>query len=344
MQQIQFSTFGQPSVVAQCLEVPYVGSPAAWEVVVAIEAFPINAADLAVLSGRYGALPQLPSSVGMEAVGKVVQCGEAVKNLVAGDRVVLLANNNWSEYRRVPATTVHKVPGDIDPLQLCMLKVNPATAYLMLDSICDLKPGDWVVQTAPLGSVGRCVIQLARSKNIRTINIVRDIAERKQILEMGGDVVVEVGPDLAKKALQATGGRSASLAFDAVAGSGTLALADCLLEGGRVVTYGMLSGEPCLLTPEHTIFKNIKLQGFWLSKVLNRLNLNDRTTLYDSICDQIRAGKLTIAIDSVFSINCFSDALKRAEQRGRSGKVVVTFDNNFEPSSEHLNRETFGCK
>lgn len=344
MLQIQFSSFGQPSVVAQCIEVAYVGLPAAWEVVVAIEAFPINAADLAVLAGRYGALPQLPSSVGMEAVGRVVKCGEAVKNVAAGDRVVLLANNNWSEYRRVPATTVHKVPSDIDPLQLCMLKVNPATAHLMLQSIGGLNPGDWIVQTAPLGSVGRCVLQMARSKKIRTINIVRDLSERKTILDLGGDVVVEVGPEMAKKALQATGGRAARLALDAVAGSGTIALADCLSEGSRVLTYGMLSGEPCSLSPEQAIFKSIKLEGFWLSKVLNRLNLGDRTLLYDSICDQIRAGQLNIAIDSVYSINCFTDAIRRAEQRGRSGKVVVTFDSNFEPSAEQFKRGTFGCK
>jgi trans-2-enoyl-CoA reductase len=330
MLQVQFSTFGQPSAVAQCVSVPFVGSPAAWEVVVAVEAFPINAADLAILSGRYGSLPQLPSPVGMEAVGTVTQCGDAVRNLAIGDRVVLLANNNWAEYRRVPATTVHKVPKDIDPLQLCMLKVNPATAQLMLQSFLDLKSGDWIAQTAPLGTVGRCVIQMARQRGLRTINIVRDISERQRIHDIGGDVVVEVGPEMAKKALQATGGRAAIVAFDAVAGSGTIALADCLVEGGCVITYGMLSGEPCALTPEQAIFRNIKLNGFWLSKVLNRLSLGERTKLYDSICDMMRKGLLNVAIDSVYSINHISDALRRAEQRGRSGKVVVVFDNNFE--------------
>jgi NADPH:quinone reductase-like Zn-dependent oxidoreductase len=114
-----------------------------------------------------------------------------------------------------------------------------------------------------------------------------------------------------------------------------------LIEGGRVITYGMLSGEPCTLTAEQAIFKNIKLEGFWLSKVLNRLNLADRTSLYDSICNQIRSGKLSIAIDSVYSINSFNEAIRRAEQRGRSGKVVVTFDSNFEPSTDQLQREKF---
>lgn len=326
MLQVQFSSFGQPSVVAQCVEVPHVGSPAPWEVVVAIEAFPINAADLAVLSGHYGTLPQLPSGIGIEAVGTVVQCGDAVVNVTCGDRVVLLANNNWAEFRRVPATTVHKVPGDIDPLQLCMLKVNPATAHLMLQTICNLNPGDWVVQTAPLGTVGRCVIQLARSRKLKTINIVRDQSDRKKILDLGGDLVVEIGPDLATRVRQATGGRSASLALDAVAGSGTLTLADCITEGGPLVVYGMLSGEPCLISPDQTIFKGIKLQGFWLSKVLNRLGLEKRTALYESICTEIRLGKLSMAIDSIFPIQRFSDAIKRAEQHGRSGKVIVTFD------------------
>jgi NADPH:quinone reductase-like Zn-dependent oxidoreductase len=213
----------------------------------------------------------------------------------------------------------------------------------MLNSVSQLNTGDWIVQTAPLGSVGRCILQIARSRGIRTINVVRDRSERQNVLGIGGDVVVEIGCDLSKRALQGTGGRAAVAAFDAVAGPGTQALADCLVEGGRVVTYGMLSGEPCVMAPEQAIFKNIQLQGFWLSKVLNRLGLQERTKLYDSICDEIRAGKLHVGVDSVYSITKFSEALKRAEQRGRCGKVLVTFDNHFVPQAGPASKGFFEC-
>ncbi len=102
MKQIQFTAFGQPSNVARLIEVAELTPPSAWEVVVDIEAFPINVSDLATLSGHYGTLPHLPSTIGMEAVGRVSQCGSSVSDLVPGDRVILLANNNWSERRKVP--------------------------------------------------------------------------------------------------------------------------------------------------------------------------------------------------------------------------------------------------
>lgn len=324
MKQIQFLTFGQPSVVARCVDVPNFDPPAAWEVIVAIEAFPVNAADLAMLSGRYGTLPKLPSTVGMEAVGRVTQCGTAVKNVAVGNRVVMLANNNWSEQRKVPATTVHKVPEGIDPLQLAMLKVNPATAHLLLSEFGTLGSGDWILQNAPLGSVGRCVIQLARQRGLRTINLVRDINSKPAVLELGGDLVIELGPELAERVKGAVGCSPITLAVDAVSGPGTSQLAECLIDNGTIVTYGMLSGEPCVLTPEQVIFNNISLRGFWLSKVLNRLNLEARTNIYDALSQAIGSGHLKLAIDSCYPIEEITQALRRAELGNRRGKVLVT--------------------
>jgi mitochondrial enoyl-[acyl-carrier protein] reductase / trans-2-enoyl-CoA reductase len=168
MKQIQFHTFGQPSLIAKCVETPDLGSPSAWEVTVDIEAFPINVADLAMLSGNYGTLPKLPATIGMEAVGRIAECGSAVKNYTVGDRVILLANNNWAERRKVPVATVHKVSDTADVAQLALLKV----AYLLLENFAQLEPGDWLIQTAPLSSVGQCIIQLAKAKGLKTVNIV----------------------------------------------------------------------------------------------------------------------------------------------------------------------------
>jgi mitochondrial enoyl-[acyl-carrier protein] reductase / trans-2-enoyl-CoA reductase len=324
MKQVQFSTFGQPSVVARCVEVPEFDVPAAWEVIVAIEVFPINAADLAMLAGRYGTLPKLPATIGMEAVGRVTHCGSAVKNVAVGDRVMLLANNNWAEQRKVPATTVHKVPEDTDPLQLAMLKVNPATAHLLLSEFVSLGSGDWILQNAPLGSVGRCVIQLARQRGLRTINLVRDIQAKPAVLELGGDLVIELGPNLAQRVKGAVGCSPISLAVDAVSGPGTSQMAECLIDNGTIVTYGMLSGEPCVLTPEQVIFNNISLRGFWLSKILNRFNLEARTKMFDDLGQAMSKGQLQIAVDSCYSIEEIDRALRRAEQGNRRGKVLVT--------------------
>lgn len=323
MKQIQFHTFGQPSMVARCIDVPNVGAPSAWEVVVDIEAFPINVADLAMLSGSYGTLPKLPATIGMEAVGRVVECGSAVKTLSIGDRVVLLGNNNWAERRKVPIAAVHKVDSEGDAAQLAMLKVNPATAYLLLNDFAKLEAGDWVMQTAPLSSVGQCVIQIAKAQGLKTLNVVHRSDIEAEVIARGGDVVVEAGADLADRVRAAIGHDSIKLALDAVAGSGVQQLAEALSEGGQIINYGMLSNGICTISPDQTIFRGITLRGFWLSKILNRMSQGDRTHLFDTLSELMAKGNLKIDVDACFAISDINQALRRAEERGRKGKVIV---------------------
>ena len=323
MKQIQFESFGPPSLVAKCVEVADVGAPSAWEVVVDIAAFPINVADLAMLAGRYGTLPKLPSTIGMEASGTVAAVGSAVKDIQPGDRVVVLGNNNWAERRKLAVGAVHKVPGDCDLKQMAMLKVNPTTAQLLLTQFTTLSANDWVLQNAPLSSVGRCVIQIAKASGYRTINIVRRAETAAEVLALGGSHVIQDGADLADQVRAVVRHDPIKLGLDAVAGPGVQRMAECLSDGGLIVNYGMLSNERCVLGPEQTIFRGISLQGFWLSKLLNRLSLVERKSLFDGIADKIVAGQLSVPIDSCFAIQDISAAIQRAEQNGRSGKVLV---------------------
>ena len=128
MLEIQFKDFGPPALVAQCVNSSEPGPPSAWEAKVRVDAFPINPADLAMLSGHYGILPTPPSTIGMEAAGTVVECGKSVTDLFEGDKVMIVANNNWAQYRCVPAKLLYRIPKDLDILIGATLKVNPATA------------------------------------------------------------------------------------------------------------------------------------------------------------------------------------------------------------------------
>ncbi|WP_417734962.1 MDR family NADPH-dependent oxidoreductase [Rosistilla oblonga] len=324
MKQIRFEKFGPPSQVAKCVMVDAVGEPSAWEVVVDIEAFPINPADLATLAGRYGSLPKLPAAIGMEAVGRVARCGEAVKDLQVGDRVMVTANNNWAQQRKVPAAAVHKLPADGDLHQFALMKVNPATALLLLEHDGQLKPKDWLIQNAPLSSVGRCIMQIARVQGLRTINVVRRPESIDHVKRFGGDVAVVDGPQLEQRVREAIKNQPLRLGLDAVAGTSTSRLAACLSEGGTIVNYGMLSGEECCVGGDQLIFRGIRLEGFWLSKRLNRMTLPQRTALYDAISEMIARKTLQFEVDSSFAMDEIAAALARAEEPGRSGKVIVS--------------------
>ena len=62
------------------------------------------------------------------------------------------------------------LPDNIDPIQLSMLKVNPATAYLMLKKYVKLNEGDWIIQDAANSGVGQCLIRLAKMDGIKTVS------------------------------------------------------------------------------------------------------------------------------------------------------------------------------
>ncbi len=71
MKVVQFSKFGVPHKVARCVDVDDVGAPGVGEVVIEIEAFPINPADLLTIQGRYAMRPKLPALLGAEGVGRI---------------------------------------------------------------------------------------------------------------------------------------------------------------------------------------------------------------------------------------------------------------------------------
>lgn len=323
MKQVIHDRFGPPSVVSKCVELKDLPAPSAWEVTVAVDAFPINPADLAMIQGRYGILNKPPCMVGMEGVGTVTHVGRSVNSLEVGDRVVLLANNNWCSHRNVPATLVVKVPTSLDPIQLCMLKVSGLTALHLLTRVSQQKPGSYIVQNAPLSAVGRYLIQLAKAYELKTVNLVRRSEQIEQVKKLGGDVAIIDQEDSPEEIRKLLGKSNVKLAVDAVAGSATNRLADCLQEGGCIVNYGMLSMQPCHLDSNHVIFRGISLQGFWLSKVLNKISAVERHEQISTLVGLLERGLLHGAVDSLFGIDSINEAIRRAEQEGRNGKVIV---------------------
>jgi NADPH:quinone reductase-like Zn-dependent oxidoreductase len=78
MKAIQIETFGSPAEVVKVVDVPDVGAPAAREVVIALEASPINQYDLLMIAGGYGYRPRLPAIMATEGAGRVVAVGASI--------------------------------------------------------------------------------------------------------------------------------------------------------------------------------------------------------------------------------------------------------------------------
>jgi NADPH:quinone reductase-like Zn-dependent oxidoreductase len=324
MKVVQFEVFGAAHQVASAVDVADPGPPDAGEVLVDVEAFPINPVDLLTIAGTYASRPALPAIPGSEGLGKVAAVGSGVSHVAPGDRVLMMGRENWMQRKRVSAAEVIPIGVDADPLQLAMLKINPATAYLMLKRYRDLGPGDWLIQNAANSAVGTNLIKLAKADGVRTVNVVRRESLLAPLKAMGADVVLVDGPDLAERVKTAAQGAEIPLAIDAVAGAATGRLSECLTEGGVVVNYGLLSKQPCAIGPQQVVFRSITLTGFWLVKFLTAMSAEQKAELYADLGERIASGALEVEVESVYAIEDIKAALEHAAREARGGKILVT--------------------
>jgi len=320
----QFASFGRPDEVIESIEVPDLANPVENEVLIDVLACPINPADVLNIEGRYGVRPDLPARLGAECVGKVKKIGESVKKFKEGDIVLPLDRENWVQQKLVAENNLILLPNNIDPIQLSMLKVNPATAYLMLKKYVNLKEGDWIIQDAANSGVGHCIIRLAKNNGIRTVNIVRRKELKEELKNIGADVVVEDSQNLPEEVKQLTNGADIKLAIDAVGGDIVLRLGDCLAEKATILNYGLLSGKNIEMTSFQTVFKRLVLTGFWLMPWLQSMSKEEIFDMYNHLASMMVEKNLYVPIEKTYHLDEIKNAVKHSAAYKRSGKIIIT--------------------
>jgi mitochondrial enoyl-[acyl-carrier protein] reductase / trans-2-enoyl-CoA reductase len=296
------------------------------EAVVQMRAAPINPADLNMIEGKYPVRAPLPAIPGMEGAGTVVEVGSEVKTVKEGDLVLLPHNlGTWREALATAAEALVVVPSEIDPLQAAMLKVNPLTAWRLLDGYVELKAGDWLIQNAANSAAGRAVIQIARERGYKTINVVRRADLIGELEAEGGDVVVMDDENLRDEVKRITGGAPIRLALNAVGGESALHLANTLAPDATMVTYGAMSLQPLRIPNGLLIFKNLIFRGIWISKWYDGATAAERTRAFSAVFDMARRGLLKTKIEKCYPIAEARAAVAHASEGKRGGKIVFDF-------------------
>lgn len=323
MKRIELAAYGVPEDVAHCADVGDTGQPDAGEVVFDVIAFPINPADISFCRGNYRVKSPFPATPGAECVGRVIAVGAGVSHVAPGDLVINLQRENWTQRRRVAGADVIRLPAGIDLRQAAMLRINPPTAMLLLSDIVDLPAGGWVVQNVANSAVGRLVISLARTRGLRTINVVRREDVFDELKTLGGDVCLLDGPDLGERVKRATGGEAVTLGLDAVAGAATTRIAGCVSDGGTVCTYGAMSGSDPVMAIGDIIYRGLTLTGFMLGRFLARRSAAEIQEIYAGLAGKIIDHTIHAPVDQIYPIEDIRPALIHAQAGGRDGKILV---------------------
>ena len=324
MQRAQYTERGpipQASIAAVEFTLPPLGPG---QVLIKVLAAPINPSDVLTLTGVYGMLPPLPATGGNEGVGVIAACGPGVSSPATGQTVLLpVGAGTWTTHMVAEAAKLMPLPNGVDPLQLAMMTVNPPTAHLLLKEFVDLEPGEWVIQNAANSGVGEYLIQLAKIRGLKTVNIVRRESAVAAVKAMGGDVVLVDSSGVPKLVKEATSGAKIRLAIDAVGGKSTDNLANCLTDGGVLVNYGMMSGEPCTVSPSSFVFRDVTLRGFWLALWFRKATPPQQMAVFGELAKLIATGKLKARVQATYDISQIKEAVAAAAAGERDGKILM---------------------
>jgi NADPH:quinone reductase-like Zn-dependent oxidoreductase len=321
MRAVHLTAYGNPTQNLKMVEVPEPKAPSAGEALVRMEYAPVDYSDLLLANGVYFLNPQLPSVIGGEGAGIVEAIGPRVANVKVGDRVTIpFRTFTWAEKVLAPADGLFVVPPSIDAKTASMLNINPTTAVLLLDGFVKLKSEDWIALNAANSQVARCIIAIAKSRNLKVVGIVRRSELIPELERLGVDFVGVESPELPKQIQTATAGTTISLGLDAVGGPSAATIAGALSPGAHFVSYAWLSGLPVYLPQADLIGKRLNIEGFWMyfEEFLPKI----RAAQIEAT-QVVASGKLSLPVTATYKPEQIKEAIEHYQ---RGGKVLLDFN------------------
>jgi len=316
------------------------------DAIVRVETVTICGTDLHILKGDVPAVTE-GRILGHEAVGTIVLAGPGVKNVTAGDRVLVscitacgtcrfcrdghsgqcLGGGGWilghkidgtqAEYVRVPFadTSTYPVPDGVPDEQTLMLADILPTGYEVGVLNGGVRPGD-VVAIVGSGPIGLSAITGARLFSPSHI-VAIDLAESRleAAKQFGADVTVNNLTDDPLEVIRSlTGGLGADVAIEAVGVPATFELAVQLSRpGGRIANIGV-HGEPATLHLEEQWIRNITI-------TTGLVDTYSTPTLLRLVSSgQIDAGRF---ITHRFALDEFNEAYDVFARAGETGALKV---------------------
>lgn len=320
MKEIIFEETGLPEEVLKLRESP-LPEPKPHEVQIKVTARNINPSDLMFIQGRYGIKPTLPSSAGFEAAG-VVSKSDLDNTLPVGTRVMFSTQGSWREYLTLPAKQVIRTPEGMPDEVACQAFVNPLTAVSMVKR-SGLQKGDWLLITAGASAFGKFAIQVAKSKGIHVICTVRHEAQKEYLKKLGVDLVINSEQEDLAKAVFEKVNEGVQVVFDAVGGELAAHALACLKPKGKMIVFGALSLSSIPLNSGLMIFKDLTIEGFWLSSLMQEISDEERAMLFKETITYLMKEDFDVDVAAKYKLEDFKEAIEKYNELGRNGKILL---------------------
>lgn len=310
--------------------------PGPGQILLQMKAASLNYRDLLMIQGHYNPRQPLPLIPCSDGVGEVLEVGEGVRRVKAGDRVATLFAQRWlagepdqeklrsslggpldgtlAERMVLDADGVVPVPSHLSDAQVATLPCAALTAWSALVTQGGVKAGDTVLVQGT-GGVSIFALQFARLLGARVIltSSSDEKLERARGLGAHETLNYRTDPRWGASALALTDGRGVDHVVE-VGGAGTLEQSlKAVRFGGAISVIGVLSGVSAPLNILPILMKNVRLQGI----------LVGHRESFEAMNRAIEVARLEPVVDKTFPFTEARQALELMARGSHFGKICL---------------------
>ena len=282
----------------------------------------LNFIDINQRNGAYP-LKNLPSIMGMEASGTIVEKGSNVSKFNVGDKVTHCMNlGSFSKLINLDEKRVIKLNNHIDLKVAAASTLQGLTAQYLINESFQLKDHHTALVHAAAGGVGQILCQWAKKIGARVLGTISTKEKEYIAKENGCDYTINyVKDDFVKKVLEITNNKGADVIYDSVGKNTFQKGITCLAPKGRLVSFGISSGpiEPININQLRSFSGSIATGG--LNTYIKDSNEMQRNA--DAFFKMIMNKDIKINIDRIFPIDDIQEAQTMLESRLSTGSIVL---------------------
>lgn len=338
---IAFTRHGGPEVL-EMTELP-TPEPRAQEVRVRVKAVALNHLDLFVRKGWPGLKLELPHVLGSDIAGVIDAVGAEVTDVAVGAEIVVNpglscgacakclsgddvlcrdyrivgedSRGGYAEFVCVPRQNVLPKPKALSFEEAACLPLTFLTAWHMLATKAQLRPGETVLIHAAGSGVGSAGVQIAKLMGATVIATASTQAKLDKAKALGADHLINYAEqDFLAEVKRLTNRRLVDVVFEHVGAATWEKSIACLPKGGRLVTCGATTGHDVKVDLRTLFYKSVSLLG---SK------MGSKGELF-RVLELVEAGKLKPVLDRVLPLERAAEAHALLMDRQSFGNVVLT--------------------
>lgn len=294
------------------------------EAVIAIKAAALNFFDLLMIQGKYQVKPPFPFSPAAEIAGVIESVGAGVTDLKVGDRVAASIGHNGARQKvAAPATSIVKIPDNLDFDRAAGVIVIYGTAYHALADRADPKPGETLAVFGAAGGTGLAACELGKLLGLKVIACASSDEKLDFAKKHGADMTLNYAKEDLREGLKRLGGeKGIDIVFDPVGGDLAEIGVRSLAWKGRFLVIGFAGGQIPKIPLNLALLKGCDIRGVFWGSYMKRDPKHGRAAL-EKLMQWAAEGKISSHVDRTFPLAKTTDALKVLAERKAMGKVIL---------------------